>query len=81
MAFFGRYLEATPARLVWTNDEAGDGGAVTTVTFEDRGGETLLAWHDLYPSKEALDEAIASQSTNGFSESFEQLDELLVRSA
>ena len=81
MAFFGRYLEATPARLVWTNDEAGDGGAVTTVTFEDRGGETLLAWHDLYPSKEALDEAVGSQSTSGFSESFEQLDELLVRSA
>jgi uncharacterized protein YndB with AHSA1/START domain len=79
MAFFGRYLEVTPpSRLVWTNDEGGDGGAVTTVTFEERGGETLVVLRDLYPSKEALDEAIASGSTSGFGEQFEQLDELLV---
>jgi uncharacterized protein YndB with AHSA1/START domain len=82
MAFFGRYTEVTPdSRLVWTNDEAGDGGAVTTVTFEDRGSETLVVLQDLYPSKEALDAAIASGSTGGFSESFEQLDELLVTSS
>src|SRR5262249_43010821 len=50
MAFFGRYIEVTPpSRLVWTNDEGGDGGAVTTVTFEERGGETLVVMHDLYP--------------------------------
>ena len=78
MAFFGRYLEVTPhSRLVWTNDESDD-GAVTTVTFEEKGGKTLLVVHDLYPSKEALDAAIASESTGGFSEQFEQLDELLV---
>jgi uncharacterized protein YndB with AHSA1/START domain len=79
MAFFGRYLEVTPhSRLVWTNDEGGEDGAVTTVTFEERGAETLVVVHDLYPSKEALDGAIASGSTGGFSEQFEQLDELLV---
>ena len=79
MAFFGRYIEVTPgSRLVWTNDEGGEGGAVTTVTFEERGGETLVVMHDLYPSKEALDAAIASGSTCGFSETFDQLDELLV---
>ena len=78
MAFFGRYIEVTPpSRLVWTNDEDGEGGAVTTVTFEARGGETLVVMHDLYPSKEALDGAIASGSTGGTGESFEQLDELL----
>jgi hypothetical protein len=33
---------------------------------------------DLYPSKEALDAAIASGSTGGYSETFEQLDQLLV---
>src|SRR5271156_2224696 len=55
MAFFGRYLEVTPhSRLVWTNDES-DGGAVTTVTFEERDGKTLLVFHELYPTKEALD--------------------------
>src|SRR5215217_8135351 len=79
MAFFGRYVEVTPhSRLVWTNDEAGEAGAVTTVTFEERGGTTLVVMHDLYPSKEALDSAIASGSTGGFSETFEQLDDLLV---
>jgi uncharacterized protein YndB with AHSA1/START domain len=80
MAFFGRYIEVTPhSRLVWTNEEGGDGGAVTTVTFEEKGGKTLLVMHDLYPSKEALDAAIASGSTSdGMSETLEQLDELLV---
>ena len=79
MEFIGRYVEVAPhARLVWTNDEGGEGGAVTTVTFEERGSQTLVVLHDLYPSKEALDGAIASGSTGGFSETFEQLDELLV---
>jgi uncharacterized protein YndB with AHSA1/START domain len=75
MEFFGRYIEVTPpSRLVWTSDE---GGAVTTVTFEESGDETRVVMHDLYPSKEALDDAIASGSTGGFGETFEQLDELL----
>ena len=79
MAFFGRYIEVTPhSRLVWTNEEEEGGGQVTTVTFEEKGGKTLLVVHDLYPSKDALDAAIASESTGGFSEQFEQLDELLV---
>jgi len=79
MEFFGRYLEVTPpSRLVWTNEEGGESGQVTTVTFEEeRGGKTRLVMHDLYPSKEALDEAIASGSTSGTGETFEQLDEVL----
>ncbi len=79
MAFFGRYIEVTPhSRLVWTNEEGEGGGQVTTVTFEEKGGKTLLVMHDLYPSKEALDAAIASGSTSGTGETFEQLDELLL---
>ena len=79
MAFFGRYIEVTPySRLVWTNEEGGEGGAVTTVTFEERGAGTLVVFHDLYPSKEALDGAIASGATSGFGESFGQLDEILL---
>ena len=80
MAFHGTYLEVTPpSRLVWTNEEAGGSGQVTTVTFEEKAGETLLVMHDLYPSKAALDGAIASGSTNGdMVETFNQLDELLV---
>jgi len=76
-AFFGRYLEVLPnARLVWTNDEDETGGAVTTVTFEDRDGKTLLIFHDLYPTKEALDEAIAGMP-DIMPEQFAQLDDLL----
>src|SRR5215210_7758632 len=76
--FFGRYIEVTPhSRLVWTNDEGGDGGSVTTVTFEEKGDKTLLVMHDLYPSKEALDAAFVGME-GGMSESLEQLDELVV---
>ena len=77
MAFIGKYIEVVPySRLVWTNEESDD-GAVTTVTFEEKGGKTLLVLHELYPSKEALDEAIAGME-GGMPEQFEQLDELLV---
>jgi len=76
--FFGRYIEVTPhSRLAWTNDEGGDDGPVTTVTFEEKGGKTLLVLHELYPSKEALD-AAGTGAADAMSETFEQLDELLV---
>jgi uncharacterized protein YndB with AHSA1/START domain len=82
MEFFGRYVEVTPhSRLVWTNEEGGEEGPVTTVTFEESGGRTLVVLRDLYPSKEALDEAVASGSTGGFSETFEQLGAFLASSA
>lgn len=80
MAFRGRYIEVTPnSRIVWTNEESAD-GAVTTVTFEEKGDKTLLTLLELYPSKKALDDAIESGSTgtSGASEQFELLDELLV---
>ena len=77
MAFFGTYLEVIPSsRLVWTNEESAD-GAVTTVTFEERGGRTLLVLRELHPSKEALDNALAAME-GGMDEQFEQLDVLLV---
>jgi len=78
MPFFGRYIEVTPhSRIVWTNEESAD-GAVSTVTFEEKGDKTLLVLHELYPSKQALDDAIASGSSSGAGEQFEQLDTLLV---
>ena len=76
VAFFGKYLEVTPhSRLVWTNEES-DQGAVTTVTFEEKAGKTLLALHELYPSKEALEQGAGAEE--GMPEQFEQLDELLL---
>jgi uncharacterized protein YndB with AHSA1/START domain len=79
MAFFGRYLEVIPnSRLVWTNEEGGENGAVTTVTFEEKGGKTLLVVRELHPSKEALDANRSYGEEGGSFEAFEQLDELLV---
>jgi uncharacterized protein YndB with AHSA1/START domain len=75
-AFFGTYTEVIPdARLVWTNEES-ENGPVTTVTFEDEGGKTLLTFHELYASKEALDEAFVGME-GGMPEQLEQLSELL----
>jgi uncharacterized protein YndB with AHSA1/START domain len=78
MAFFGKYIEVIPnTRIVWTNEEGDGEGAVTTVTFEEHDGRTVVVWHDLYPSKESLDTAMADGSCTGFGEQFEQLDALL----
>lgn len=78
MAFFGRYLEVDPPkRLVWTNEESED-GSVTTVTFEEKDGKTHLVLHDLYPSKEALDEAMASGGIGALAEQFNELDGLIL---
>src|SRR5215831_13786860 len=78
MEFFGRYIEViTHSRLVWTNEEGGDTGPVTTLTFEEKGGKTLLVMHELYPSKEALD-AAGTGAADMMGETFAQLDELLV---
>jgi uncharacterized protein YndB with AHSA1/START domain len=79
MEVFGKYLEVTPpSRLVWTNEEGAEGGAVTTLTFEEKAGQTLLVKHDLYPSKEALDGELASGAAEGLPEQLEQLEELLL---
>ncbi len=76
MAFYGRYLEVVPpSRLVWTNDESGDAGQISTLTLEERGGATWLVLHERYPSKDALDAGLGSY--DGMGESFGQLDELL----
>jgi uncharacterized protein YndB with AHSA1/START domain len=76
MAFFGKYLEVTPgSRLVWTNEEGDGGQSITTVTFEEKGGKTLVVLHERHPSKEAADAGIGFGE--GLRETFGQLDELL----
>ena len=77
-AFFGTYVEVKPySRLAWTNDEGGEGGSVTTVTFEEKGGKTLVVLRESHPSKEALD-AAGTGAADAMGEQFDQLDELLV---
>ena len=76
MAFFGRYLEVSPcSRLVWTNDESGDAGQLSTLTLEDHGDTTRIVLHELYPSAEAFE--AAKGSYDGMAESFDQLDALI----
>ncbi len=82
MAFFGKYLEVVPgSRIVWTNDEGDEEGAITTVTFEEKDGHTQVVVHDLYPTKDALDEAIESGSTSGWGEQLAQLEQLVSATA
>ena len=76
MPFYGTYLEVQrPTRLVWTNADSGD--YVSTATFTEKAGKTLLVLHERHPSKAALDETLASGVTQGTCETFDQLDELL----
>ena len=78
VAFFGTYVEVTPnSRLAWTNDEGGEGGSVTTVTFEEKGGKTLVVLRETYATKEALD-AAGTGAADAMVETFDQLDELIV---
>src|ERR1051326_2059334 len=75
--FYGTYIDVTPhTRLVWTNEEGDQGVQVTTVTFEEKDGKTLLVMHDLYPSKEALDAALTGMD-DGMRETLDQLDEFV----
>lgn len=76
MAFFGTYREVTsPARLVWTNEEGDAGTMITTVTFDERDGQTQVVVHEHYPSKAALDAAAGGEQ--GAAEAYDQLDEFL----
>ena len=77
MAFFGKYLDVVPnQRIVWTNEESGADGSITTVTFEEKNGKTMLVMSELYPTKEALD-AAGTGAQEALNETFGQLDELL----
>ena len=81
MDFFGSYLEVTPpSRIVWTNEEGGENGSVTTVTLTETDGKTLLVMSELYSSKEALD-ADGGGAADAMLETFGQLDELLAEVA
>lgn len=79
--FAGRYLEINPPeRLVVTQvyerlHEAGE--VVVTVSFEEAEGRTRVTLHQLFPSKEALDGAVASGMERGMRDTFDQLDALV----
>jgi uncharacterized protein YndB with AHSA1/START domain len=79
--FSGRYVEVKPpSRLVFSQlyermREAGE--VVVTATFEEHQGRTLLTLHQLFPSKEALEGALASGMERGMRITLDQLEELI----
>jgi uncharacterized protein YndB with AHSA1/START domain len=79
--FSGRYVEVKPpSRLVFSQlyermREAGE--VVVTATFEEDQGRTLLTLHQLFPSKEALEGALASGMERGMRITLDQLEELI----
>jgi uncharacterized protein YndB with AHSA1/START domain len=79
--FSGRYLEVNPpARLVLTQlyERMSDvGDVVVTADFEESQGRTRLTLHQLFPSKEALEGALASGMERGMRVTLGQLDELV----
>jgi uncharacterized protein YndB with AHSA1/START domain len=79
--FSGHYKEVSPpSRLVFSQvyERFADAGEVTvTATFEESNGKTRLTLHQLFPSKEALDGAVASGMEHGMRETLEQLDGLV----
>jgi uncharacterized protein YndB with AHSA1/START domain len=80
MVFSGTYTEVSPpGRLVLTQvfEQMPSGEAIVTVTFDERDGKTQVVLHQLFPSKQALDGAIASGMEKGMRETYEQLEELV----
>jgi uncharacterized protein YndB with AHSA1/START domain len=78
----GQYSEVTPpSRLVYSQvfePMAHLGAAIVTVTFDEKANKTRLQVHTLYPSKEALDGAIAMGMEDGARETMDQLDDLVI---
>jgi uncharacterized protein YndB with AHSA1/START domain len=79
--FSGRYLEVDPpSRLVLTQlyERMSDvGDVVATAAFEESEGRTRLTLRQLFPSKEALEGALASGMGRGMRVTLDQLDELV----
>jgi uncharacterized protein YndB with AHSA1/START domain len=79
--FSGRYLEVDPpSRLVLTQvyERMSDiGDVVVTADFEESQSRTRLTLHQLFPSKEALEGALASGMERGMRVTLDQLDELV----
>lgn len=79
--FTGRYLEVDPpARLVFTQiyeRMAHVGEAVVTAIFDESQGRTRLTLRQVFPSREALEGALASGMERGMRITLDQLDELV----
>jgi uncharacterized protein YndB with AHSA1/START domain len=80
MVFSGTYSEVVPtSRLVFKQlfePMRSAGEAIVTATFTEREGKTEFVLHQLFPSREALDAAVASGMDRGMQITFDQLDEL-----
>jgi uncharacterized protein YndB with AHSA1/START domain len=82
MAFSGTFTEVVPhERLVCTSlfeQMPAAGEAIVTTTFTERDGKTVVVLHQLFPSKQVMDGAIAAGMENGMRITMDQLEELVV---
>ena len=69
--------------IVQTFEYEGAPGHVSleTLTFEERGGKTLVRLNDVFQSVEDRDAMVESGMEDGVNEGYERLDELLARLA
>ena len=84
VAFNGEYREIDrPRRLVKTEvfERVPDAEALSITTFEEADGVTTMKVLARYPSKEHRDAAIASGMEGGVQTAFDQLEELVRRTA
>ena len=72
---------ASPDRWVQTFEFEGAPGHVSlgTLTLEEVGGRTVARVHSVYQSVEARDATLASGMSEGMSEGYDRLDELVGR--
>jgi uncharacterized protein YndB with AHSA1/START domain len=79
IAMRGEYREVTPPeRLVQTESWGGEWPeTLNTIVFTEDGGKTTVTTTVLYPSTEAREAAIGTGMNEGWSASYDRLDDLL----
>ena|SRR5688572_17594312 len=80
--FGGEYLEIVPDKKIVYDNGFLDPGAermVVTVTFDEKGGKTLLTMSTLFSSRAAYDEHVKLGFVEGCNSGFDNLVELVAR--
>jgi uncharacterized protein YndB with AHSA1/START domain len=81
-SFFGVFHTVEPNTLIIQTFEfnlAPGQAGISSTSFEEVDGRTRLSLHEVYPSVEARDAALASGMEYGIKEGYERLDEILAR--
>jgi uncharacterized protein YndB with AHSA1/START domain len=78
LTFFGEYLEIeAPERFVWTFGFNDNPGGPEAYTFEEHDGKTTITSRAVFPSKEMLEEMMATGMEDGANQLYDRLEEYL----